>query len=96
MLNGSLWREIFTQRRLIIAVGSLSICMGIVAVTQAWLMAVAINAVFLDEATLANIQEELLLLLIVMLARTGLTWQSSVVAFHLADSVKSSLREKNY
>ena len=94
MLNGSLWREIFTQRRLIIAVGSLSICMGIVAVTQAWLMAVAINAVFLDEATLANIQEELLLLLIVMLARTGLTWQSSVVAFHLADSVKSSLREK--
>ena len=65
---------------------------GVVLVTQAWFLSQVINGVFLEGSTLAQVRSLLLILLLLSLARAGLSWGSEVSANCVANQVKTDLR----
>ena len=67
---------------------------GVVLVFQAWYLSRVINDVFLGGSTLPQVRPLLLVLLILSLARAGLSWGSGVSAQRVAGRVKTDLRRR--
>jgi thiol reductant ABC exporter CydD subunit len=67
---------------------------GVVLVFQAWYLARVISDVFLMGSTLPQVRPLLLVLLVLSLARAGLSWGSEVTANRVAGRVKTDLRER--
>lgn len=76
---------------LAIALGSLS---GLSVIVQAWLIAIMINDVIFEEATLFEIQNKLWFLLTVIGVRAGFNWMSNLFAFKAAEKIKLNLRDR--
>jgi ATP-binding cassette subfamily C protein CydCD len=81
-----------------IATGSLSaaVMLGVVAallaVAQAWLLAMAISRAFLDGLGVSELTGVLALLACVLAARASLGWASDIVAQRISGAVKADLR----
>jgi ATP-binding cassette subfamily C protein CydD len=67
---------------------------GFVLVFQAWYLARVINDVFLEGSTLPQVRPLFLVLLVLSLARAGLSWGSEVTASRVTGRVKTDLRER--
>jgi ATP-binding cassette subfamily C protein CydD len=67
---------------------------GFVLVLQAWYLARVINDVFLEGSTLPQVRPLFLVLLVLSLARAGLSWGSEVTASRVTGRVKTDLRER--
>lgn len=73
-----------------------SFAAGLLVILQAWLLAMIINAVVFDDATLADVQTGLLALFVLFVIRAGLMWIAEQFAFQAAIKVKVHLRQKLY
>jgi ATP-binding cassette subfamily C protein CydD len=69
---------------------------GLLIILQAWLLAMIINAVVFDDATLADVQIWLVALFVLFVIRAGLMWIAEQFAFQAAIKVKVHLRQKLY
>lgn len=67
---------------------------GILLVLQAYFLSRIINRVFLENAALANVENLLVGLLIVVSLRAAAVWGSNTAAHHAARTVKHQLRER--
>lgn len=67
---------------------------GVLLVGQARCLSRVITQVFLEGATLGQVQPWLLVLLLLSLARAGLSWGSEVAANRVAGRVKTELRQR--
>jgi len=65
---------------------------GVVLVIQAWYLSQVINGVFLEGSTLGQVRSLLLILLLLSLARAGLSWGSEVSANRVASQAKTDIR----
>jgi ATP-binding cassette subfamily C protein CydD len=65
---------------------------GVVTVFQAWYLSRVVNDVFLEGSTLPQVRPLLLVLLVLSLARAGLSWGSEVAANRVAGRVKTDVR----
>lgn len=65
---------------------------GVVLVFQAWYLSLVVNDVFLGGASLEQVRPLFLVLLVLSLARAGLSWGSGVAANRVAGRVKTDLR----
>lgn len=61
-------------------------------ILQAWVLADAISAVFLDGATLADVSTDVMLLCLVVVLRSGISYGSERLAFRTSAEAKSQLR----
>lgn len=73
-----------------------SFAAGLLIILQAWLLAMIINAVVFDDATLADVQTWLIALFVLFVIRAGLMWIAEQFAFQAAIKVKVHLRQKLY
>ena len=69
---------------------------GIAIIAQAGLLSQIIARVFLHHATLADVQNPMLVLLALFGARALLTWGSEASAFEIASRIKMDLRSRLY
>jgi thiol reductant ABC exporter CydD subunit len=81
------------QTNLILTIG-LGLLGGVVLVGQAYALSRVVSQVFLADASLANVQNFLWLLLLLSLIRAGLTWLAQVTAQRVAGRVKTDLRDR--
>ena len=79
------------RQALLLAVG-LGVAAAVVVVCQAWVLALAVDAVFLHHGPLAAITGHLTGLAFLAFGRAGLAWQSDVCAARAAASVRIRLR----
>ncbi len=71
---------------------SLGLCTGLLIVLQATTLASVINAVFLNQQTLVQVWNGLLLLVGVILLRAVVSWLTEVIAQRAAAQIKGALR----
>ncbi|MBA2678481.1 MAG: hypothetical protein H0U76_08835 [Ktedonobacteraceae bacterium] len=89
-MNKRLLHEI--HRVSLVATGAIVILLGLCIVAQATLLTYVINGVFLRGQALSQVMPLVLILLGVIVGRALLIWGNTLVAAHIAASVKSSLR----
>jgi ATP-binding cassette subfamily C protein CydCD len=66
---------------------------SLLTIGQAWLLSNTVNAVYLDEKSLAQVWDWMRLILIIIALRGILTWLNEVSANSLATRIKTNLRE---
>jgi ATP-binding cassette, subfamily C, bacterial CydCD len=67
---------------------------GLLTIWQAWLLSSVINAVFLEQQTLAQVMRPLFLILLSISARAFLSWLNEVSANAVAIRIKTDLRTR--
>ncbi|HHC74204.1 MAG TPA: thiol reductant ABC exporter subunit CydD [Thiothrix sp.] len=77
------------------SIGS-SLTAGLLIILQAWLLALIINAVVFNDATLADVHIWLIALFALFVVRAALMWVAEQLAFQAAIKVKVHLRQKLY
>ncbi len=83
----------YSAKYLYLSIG-LGLCSGFLIIVQAWLLATVVNTVMFENATLSNVKQYLLMLLLLFILRAALVWASEISAFKAAALVKQHLREK--
>lgn len=94
MVDKRLLRETRAVRSFLALAVGLGLGAGLLAVLQAGLLARVVDGVFLGGLELTGVLPWLMLLLGVIILRTGLAWLSEVCAQRMAARVKYSLRKK--
>src|SRR5688500_5534342 len=67
---------------------------GLLTISQAYLLSSTVNGVFLQGQTLAQVSHWLRLMLLVIAGRAFLTWVNEVSASAVAVKIKTDLRER--
>jgi len=93
-LDPRLTREARTVRRSLALTVGLGWGVGIMVVLQARILSRVVSQVFLEDQSLSGVGALLIVLLIIAMARAGLTWASEVTANRAAGQVKRALRER--
>jgi len=94
LFDKRLLKETLSARLALILTVTLGTVAGIVLVGQAFYLSRIVSRVFLDSASLADVQRLLLMLVGLSLARAGLVWSSQVTAQHVASRIKVDLRAR--
>lgn len=94
MIHKGLMQEAKQNTGLLAAVVSAGVVGGVLAIGQAWLLALIINAVFLENAALSDVQSKLGVLAGLMVLRAGVVWLGDSAAHRLADCIKQDLRQR--
>ena len=94
MLHKDLLRETKKESTLFLAVVSLGVTGGALAVAQAWYLAAVIHEVFLAGANLTAVTDKLIFLAILMAFRAAVIWLNDATAHALAGRIKHSLRRR--
>lgn len=93
-MNKRLIRQAKLARTALILTVSLGVLAGAVVVAQAFYLSRIISRVFLEDQTLGQVQNLLLIFLGLSLARAGFTWLSQVTAQRVACVIKNDLRQR--
>ncbi len=93
-MHGRLLHQAWAARLGLASTVGLGLLGGITVVGQAYFLSRAVNQVFLEGATLRQVGDLVLVLLILALLRAGLTWGSEVAANRVAVRVKGRLRQR--
>lgn len=80
-------------RRWLLLSISLGVISGILMIAQAGILATIIDRIYLHHATRTMLSFNLILFLIIIFIRSGLTWIREIVSFQSAKSVKDSVRK---
>lgn len=78
----------------LLAVVAVSVVNGCLSVGQAWLVAVIINKVFLENGSLGDVQTWLGLLAAIIIVRSAVVWAGDRTAHSLADCIKQDMRQR--
>jgi ATP-binding cassette subfamily C protein CydD len=85
-------QQMSSQRKRLVLLTVISLALGVAIVSQAALLAEAVQRIFVEKASLSSVVMLLELLLAVMVARTGLSYGSGKVGLHMAASAKTNMR----
>ncbi|QJC53141.1 thiol reductant ABC exporter subunit CydD [Paenibacillus albicereus] len=85
-------RQMAAQRKRLLLLAVLSLALGAAIVTQAALLAEAVQSIFVQEASLSSVVKLLLLLLAIMAARTLLSYGNGRIGLQIAASAKTDMR----
>ncbi|MDN4603108.1 thiol reductant ABC exporter subunit CydD [Paenibacillus sp. F6_3S_P_1C] len=80
------------QRKRLVLMAVISLALGIAIVSQAALLAEAVQRIFVEKASLSSVVMLLGLLLAAMVVRTGLSYGNGKVGLHMAASAKTNMR----
>ncbi|SDK57579.1 ATP-binding cassette, subfamily C, CydD [Paenibacillus sp. OK060] len=80
------------QRKRLVLLAVISLALGAAIVSQAALLAEAVQRIFVEKASLSSVVMLLGLLLAVMVVRTGLSYGNGKVGLHMASSAKTNMR----
>lgn len=94
MLHKQLLAETISKRRLLALVTVVNSSGGLLAVLQAYYLALSINAVFLEGAAVSAITSWLALLAAVILCRAIAAWWGDLLAHRLAFAIQTELRQR--
>lgn len=94
MLHKQLVAEAFGHSRLLVLVTGVGIGSGLLAVLQAYYLALCINAVFLEKAEVPAILPWLIILGGVILCRAIAVWYGDILSHRLADRIQTELRQR--
>ncbi|MDX1613030.1 MAG: thiol reductant ABC exporter subunit CydD [Candidatus Promineifilaceae bacterium] len=92
MFDRRLWLQARTNRTNLLLTIFFSGLAGVLTVVQARLLSDTVAQVFLQQATLADVDSRLLLLVAVIVGRSAFVWGADVSARYLASRVKAALR----
>lgn len=94
MLHKQLVAEALGHSRLLVLVTSVGIGSGLLAVLQAYYLALCINAVFLEKAEVPAIVPWLMILGGVILCRAIAVWYGDILSHRLAARIQTELRQR--
>ncbi|MFE6076248.1 thiol reductant ABC exporter subunit CydD [Paenibacillus sp. NPDC057886] len=80
------------QRKRLVLLAVISLALGAAIVSQAALLAEAVQQIFVEKASLSSVVMLLGILLAVMVIRTGLSYGNGKVGLHMAASAKTNMR----
>ncbi|MGC5772187.1 thiol reductant ABC exporter subunit CydD [Paenibacillus pabuli] len=80
------------QRKRLMLLAAISLALGAAIVSQAVLLAEAVQRIFVERASFSSVVMLLGLLLAVMVVRTGLSYGNGKVGLHMASSAKRNMR----
>ncbi|SHN62163.1 ATP-binding cassette, subfamily C, CydD [Paenibacillus sp. ov031] len=80
------------QRKRLVLLAVISLALGAAIVSQAALLAEAVQRIFVEKASLSSVVMLLGILLAVMVVRTGLSYGNGKVGLHMASSAKTNMR----
>lgn len=80
------------QRKRLVLMAVISLALGIAIVSQAALLAEAVQRIFVEKASLSSVVMLLGLLLAAMVVRTGLSYGNGKVGLNMAASAKTNMR----
>ncbi|WP_315792837.1 thiol reductant ABC exporter subunit CydD [Paenibacillus sp. BIC5C1] len=80
------------QRKRLVLLAVISLALGAAIVSQAALLAEAVQRIFVEQASLSSVVMLLGILLAVMVVRTGLSYGNGKVGLHMASSAKKNMR----
>ena len=94
MLHKQLLNEAISKSRLLALVTAVNSSGGLLAVLQAYYLALSINAVFLEGAAVSAITNWLALLAAVIFCRSIVVWWGDILAHRLALTIQTELRQR--
>ncbi|WDQ31414.1 thiol reductant ABC exporter subunit CydD [Paenibacillus marchantiae] len=80
------------QRKRLVLLAVISLALGAAIVSQAALLAEAVQRIFVEKASLSSVVMLLGILMAVMVVRTGLSYGNGKVGLHMASSAKTNMR----
>ncbi|SEL97969.1 thiol reductant ABC exporter subunit CydD [Paenibacillus sp. OK003] len=80
------------QRKRLMLLAVISLALGAAIVSQAALLAEAVQRIFVEKASVSSVVMLLGILLAVMVVRTGLSYGNGKVGLHMASSAKTNMR----
>lgn len=93
-LDFRLLQLIKPHRRHFAATIALGLAIGVLTICQARVLSCVISQVFLYKDNLIGTSKLLVWLLLILLARAGMIWAGEVTAKHLANRIKTDLRQR--
>ncbi|MFC9708751.1 thiol reductant ABC exporter subunit CydD [Paenibacillus sp. NPDC056933] len=85
-------QQLSGERKRLVILAVISLALGAAIVSQAALLAEAVQRIFVEKASLSSVVMLLGLLLAVMVVRTGLSYGNGKVGLHMAASAKTNMR----
>lgn len=94
MVDKRLLREARRQRGLFVGSVMMSLGSAAAVLAQTWMVAVIVNGIFLEGATLASLRSAFLWALALLFVRVGFDCAEDICSLHLAGKVKTELRSR--